>query len=724
MPPVFVHQMPAINPGTGASNGSQHQRTTFRPPWVKEGPEPLPLPTAPWTLARTRQRAPEAQETAPVRPDLKPVPRKDSTSTSNNVAADNSSNSSRLSGAANNEPTPVRKTSKITIIPSRPSADAENVKENGHDASSTATANKKTNNSRTQEAANETRSSKSPTSQAKEIPIEIKSTTKSKQEEQKVKTSSKQQEQKQKSSSKQQEEPKQNNNAESKPPQPPAPPMPPPPMPGLEKKPMSESKSEKLEALKSRPRKRPDWGAMMKEVESGNRKLKHVQCNDRSSPLLPKVKVKDSFMYESEKPNVHNQLLKEIQSGIQLKKVQTNDRSKPQLDGLRKFRRQMTIEEQIQKAEIEEIEVEPDELDDIDKVRDDLQSTKQMLALEMRNKEAVERENKKLLTRILNLEVELEKERAAKRQTEDVSPQARREEDEQEKRKLKKDLEEAQRSAEEMEMKYHDTAGQLDMIRADLEEALRKNQALERKLQASLLNQDKGSEQPLRKQPSSKKLAAAARESNANMQQALGQQPKEEDEESEYEEETETETESSSEDEDTEALQERRMARELKLLLTKLKSFKQKEEVARKERHLLREQLKKQQKILSDEKKKYKVLQKEVDKMANLMKDDEEEGSEEEDEPEESEESESESESEESEEEESDGDLPPDAPAENRKQNLTERAKRHENCLAALRKGNYLLKANIDRIKDDLFKQKEMSLRLQEDLNSVLAELG
>jgi len=38
-------------------------------------------------------------------------------------------------------------------------------------------------------------------------------------------------------------------------------------------------------------------------------------------------------MYESERPNVHNQLLKEIQSGVKLKKVQTNDRSKPQLDG-------------------------------------------------------------------------------------------------------------------------------------------------------------------------------------------------------------------------------------------------------------------------------------------------------------------------------------------------------------------------------------------------------
>jgi hypothetical protein len=60
-----------------------------------------------------------------------------------------------------------------------------------------------------------------------------------------------------------------------------------------EKNKMSESKAEKLETLRSRPRKRPDWGAMMKDVESGNRKLKHVQCNDRSSPLLPKVKVKD-----------------------------------------------------------------------------------------------------------------------------------------------------------------------------------------------------------------------------------------------------------------------------------------------------------------------------------------------------------------------------------------------------------------------------------------------
>ena len=40
--------------------------------------------------------------------------------------------------------------------------------------------------------------------------------------------------------------------------------------------------------LKSRPRKRPDWACMMKELEGG-RELKHVQCNDRSAPLIERV---------------------------------------------------------------------------------------------------------------------------------------------------------------------------------------------------------------------------------------------------------------------------------------------------------------------------------------------------------------------------------------------------------------------------------------------------
>lgn len=94
---------------------------------------------------------------------------------------------------------------------------------------------------------------------------------------------------------------------------------------------------------------------------------------------------------------MHNKLLQQIQEGVKLKSVKTNDRSRPVLEGLRKFRRQLTIEEQIQKAEQAPTEETiPDEMDDIDAVRDDLQSTKQMLALELRNKEALERDNKRL----------------------------------------------------------------------------------------------------------------------------------------------------------------------------------------------------------------------------------------------------------------------------------------------------------------------------------------
>ena len=55
--------MPAVNPNanqTGSGGGSV-QRTTFRPPWVKEGPNPLPMPSAPWT-PRRRESNPSAEE--------------------------------------------------------------------------------------------------------------------------------------------------------------------------------------------------------------------------------------------------------------------------------------------------------------------------------------------------------------------------------------------------------------------------------------------------------------------------------------------------------------------------------------------------------------------------------------------------------------------------------------------------------------------------------------
>lgn len=121
--------------------------------------------------------------------------------------------------------------------------------------------------------------------------------------------------------------------------------------------------------------------------------------------------------------------------------------------------------------------------------------------------------------------------------------------------------------------------------------------------------------------------------------------------------------------------------------------------------------------------------------MAKLMKDtgsDDEDEDDEEEEKEE-EETESESESSESESEDSDTDVsdseksqsePEDAPVEKKKENLTKRTKRHESRLNALKKGNYMLKTNVERLEDDLNKQKEATQGLQEDLDSVLAELG
>lgn len=51
----------------------------------------------------------------------------------------------------------------------------------------------------------------------------------------------------------------------------------------------------KLEQYRKTPRKRPDWAAMMKEIES-SRQLKHVQTNDRSRPILPKAKAKGKVL--------------------------------------------------------------------------------------------------------------------------------------------------------------------------------------------------------------------------------------------------------------------------------------------------------------------------------------------------------------------------------------------------------------------------------------------
>lgn len=49
--------------GGGSTNAAG--RTTFRPPWVREGPNPLPVPTAPWTLKNTSRRGSNNTEEPP-----------------------------------------------------------------------------------------------------------------------------------------------------------------------------------------------------------------------------------------------------------------------------------------------------------------------------------------------------------------------------------------------------------------------------------------------------------------------------------------------------------------------------------------------------------------------------------------------------------------------------------------------------------------------------------
>jgi len=196
------------------------------------------------------------------------------------------------------------------------------------------------------------------------------------------------------------------------PPGPPAPPPPPPPTlapPGVDRK--SSFKSEKIEQLKKRPTKRPDWNDLMKEIgqyRCSAGLLKKTITNDRSKPMLSKSKVKGVFVYESEKHSKDADILKEISQGAKLKHVRTNDRSKPNLKGIKSFKRQLTKEEKLNKGfsfgddAFEEV----GELEDLNKLKDDLESTKQLLELEVRSKNLLEKDNKKLQAEIEKLKAE------------------------------------------------------------------------------------------------------------------------------------------------------------------------------------------------------------------------------------------------------------------------------------------------------------------------------
>ncbi|XP_023178456.1 FK506-binding protein 5 isoform X3 [Drosophila hydei] len=571
-----------------------------------------------------------------------------------------------------------------------------------------------------------------------------------------------------------------------------APPPPPPPLAPGEKRVLSDTQKQTLEKLKSRPRRRPDWSEMMKEVESG-KKLRHVACNDRSQPVLTcksMTKVDDKFIYETEKDNSHNKLLKQIQGGVRLKPTQTNDRSKPILEGLRKFRRQMTIEEQLHKS-LSKVnmlseapsshalnsansasatgagssrpsivstmsidEESPDELDDIDKIRDDLQSTKQMLALELRNREAQERENKKLLAKIRTLETELEREKSREKNLEygsnvivatmDPTPTS----EQAYVNSLKREVEDARKVSKEVEKNYHDTGELLVEAKTEIEEQKRQIQLLERKLAAALQanatpstnrprisfrfaydDEDEDDDYYGEKVTNHKgggTWDGSRRASDAHFGRDSSPELELEMSESDPDEPEEKKTER----------RERRMGKEVKVLRSKLTKLKVKEEAAKKEKDALKQAMKKNHVILKEENKKFKKLEKEVQKMAASMKldedevdaedKDEEEAAEEEheEEEEESEEESEESESEESEEESGSESEAEDSANSAKKCNLEPRVKKHESRFAAMKKCNVLLQANVDNLQDQISQVRSRATNLQDELDAVIADLG
>ena len=62
------------------------------------------------------------------------------------------------------------------------------------------------------------------------------------------------------------------------------------------------SSNNKVELLKKRPTKRPDWNDLMAEIEmyrNSHGLLKKVKCNDRSKPILTATKLGASVRGEN-----------------------------------------------------------------------------------------------------------------------------------------------------------------------------------------------------------------------------------------------------------------------------------------------------------------------------------------------------------------------------------------------------------------------------------------
>merc|ERR1719340_305764 len=129
--------------------------------------------------------------------------------------------------------------------------------------------------------------------------------------------------------------------------------------------------------------------------------------------MLSKMKVQGKFIYDSEQKAAESDIFHDIKKGVRLKHVKTNDRSRPVLQGIRCFRRQTTKEDRLRKGStIEEALMEEDALDmedneDVEAMREDLESTKQLLELEVRSKKLLEKDNKRLAQELEKLKYEM-----------------------------------------------------------------------------------------------------------------------------------------------------------------------------------------------------------------------------------------------------------------------------------------------------------------------------
>jgi len=355
----------------------------------------------------------------------------------------------------------------------------------------------------------------------------------------------------------------------------------------------------------------------------------------------------------------------------------------------------MTIEEQ--QTGVKPASGSEDELDDIDKVRDDLQSTKQLMQVEVTEKLRLKDENELLLEELARLREQMAGMSAAPTPGAENPVVAQ----------LRREAEEAKAAAAKQEALAQDAKRQLEMVQAQLEDAQHRCLVLEKRTGGVVPESSSAGTQ-----------TADLQRTESRREAKREQTPAAESEEEEEEEEEETEEEETDEEEEEEdTSKQTQELRDLRMQQAKLRSLKEKAFNALDEKRALRFQVNNLQKAVRQEQKRFSALQREVSKMTK----EEAESDEEDEEDEESSESESETETES--EQESDPEDMSDPP-QFRIEALVKKNKAHESRLAMIKKGNYLLKATVDKLRESLDKQQSKTLGVQQELNTIVAELG